>query len=65
MDIAGTTEIINNVSHEAFVHCLTDGDWRGLLYILTEVMAVWRNSFSDCVFDETMLRVASEEASRL
>jgi hypothetical protein len=53
------------VTHEAFEECMTTGAWRELLFLLSELMTVWKNSFSECVFDDAMLSAVTEDASRL
>jgi hypothetical protein len=41
------------------------GTWKSVLFSLYEVMTVWKNSFSTCVIDDTVLRTFLDDAKRL
>jgi hypothetical protein len=45
----------NNISLAAFRRCMAEGAWKDLLFILHEVMLIWKNSFDDCAIDDLYL----------
>jgi hypothetical protein len=55
----------NNVSYADFRHCMTVGDWKGLLFLLHEVLMTWKLSFSDCLIGDDALRVLLADAESL
>ncbi len=55
----------NNVSCAAFRHCMAVGEWKGLLFLLHEVLLAWKLSFSNCLINDNALRILLSDVESL
>jgi hypothetical protein len=55
----------NGVSWCDFEHGMRKGKWREVLFLLHEVMTVWKNSFPTCVIDDVVLTRLLSDANSL
>jgi hypothetical protein len=54
----------NNVSFADFRHCMTIGEWKGMLFLLYEVLMAWKLSFTDCLIeDDSLSRLLTDAES--
>jgi hypothetical protein len=55
----------NGVSWDTFKLRMGNGDWKEVLFLLYEVMLVWKNTFQDCAFDDSALQALYRDAELL
>jgi hypothetical protein len=55
----------NNVTVESFWLCMSEGDWKGLLFLLHELLLTWTNCFSDCLIEDGALQAILTDAVSL
>jgi hypothetical protein len=52
----------NGVTWEDFMEQMGLGQWRGILFMLHEVMTIWKNTFETCMFEDTLLEMLYQDA---
>jgi hypothetical protein len=55
----------NGVSWDVFKLRMGKGEWKKVLFLLHEVMLIWKNTFQDCVIDDIVLNTLLKDAELL
>jgi hypothetical protein len=55
----------NGVTFHNFEEAMREGNWKSLLFLMHEMLIVWKNSFADSVIEESAIQLLRADALTL
>jgi hypothetical protein len=55
----------NGASLDEFEKGMSSGDWKAVLFSLAESLTIWKNSFADCLFEDSVIQGLLTNANML